>query len=641
MRLLERLYQTGSALGIHVIAGSQTSEPFTEKMASNARFRWCLKTATPSDSRMLLNTDDAFSITAKGRAIVRVGDNEVYEALQPLYCDGDYLTPEEGLDRPEARMALVAADGTRTGIAEKEDSKKKQGVKEVDAVVDRICAAAEKLNVSPARKVWPDRLPKELPLEALRQTERTDALCASVALLDDPYRQTQYPMEIDFHAHGHAVVYGAPRTGKSGFLRALAFALLTRYDGAHLRIHTVGSALEAFGAFPQTGSAVRPDTEEEARLYRALLRELKLRKKERRDLPWTVLFVDDIGKRIRAEREFFTEFASDGPGCGMFLAASAGDDSEVYPIQSSLTGGYALWFSPQTYSYKTALAAGSVDSIPPKDVRGRGVTVREDRTYTFQTAVAPDDDAVRSLGGESSAGAGHDRDKTGGTEMSLSSGGTVVLGEDCGTFGEIRQDFSEGTLLILGDDAALRERFLLSAASCLAGTEIRQDLAATALRKEAPLPGDFRRIGDGADLDGYLERMGPELARRLEAMRGGERAFPPYILLIGDLKKCLSACSDLSRRRIANNLIFNGPAVSIFLATSCDSEEFLALCAGKEETALRLLAGNCAVLGRDAEKTASALGRPAGDGIPAGADEGLWLPSGFGETPRRFQIGGR
>ena len=630
MKLLERLYQTGRALGIHIIAGSQTTAPFTEKMEGNARFRWCLKTATQHDSQTMLKTNDAFQITAKGRAIVRVGDNEIYETVQPLFCDGVYLTPEEQQRFPERQMALVAINGKRSG-AESRKANEEQAT-ELEVTVARICAYAKAANIPSARQVWPERLPETLHFEELPRSSFESGLCAVVGLVDDPRAQTQYPLVLDFEKQGHAVVYGAPQSGKSTFLQTLACSLLAAYSPQKLCVYTIGAKLEGLAAFPQVAAAVLPGSDREKNLIRDLSHELKRRRKDRVSEPKLLLIVDDIGEILKEHREFFKDLASAGPGCGIYLAASAGDTGTVYPISSSLTTGYALWFSPQAYEYKTALAVGSVETIPPKEVRGRGITSRDGVTLAFHTALPPEllSNAVADVAQRFCEEKTEIRHMAMPTEIAFGSISSerIALGLDCDTLETIDFDFRKGPLLILGDDPAQREDLVLSVCRQAMRRGTVKEITEIGLYDNWPEVPSLQRLPDGPALDRYLESLSPELKHRLEAVKSGAKEqFPPIIVLIGDLKRCLDEVSELTRKRIANNLVLYGNKLSVFLAATCDSEDFLTLCAGHEESANRLASQNVVIFGREAERIAATLRGQTTTISPSAQGEGLWLPS--------------
>ena len=83
MKELISVAQVGRSLGVHLILSTQRpSGTVDDNIASNAKFRLCLRVQTKEDSQDMLGKPDAAYITQVGRCYLQVGNDEVYELFQ-------------------------------------------------------------------------------------------------------------------------------------------------------------------------------------------------------------------------------------------------------------------------------------------------------------------------------------------------------------------------------------------------------------------------------------------------------------------------------------------------------------------------------------------------------------------------------
>lgn len=590
MKLLDRVAQVGRALGIQLIAGSQTTAPFTDTMEKNARFRWCLKTATAEDSMYLLKTDDAFNITEKGRAIVRVGSNEVYEEIQPIFSDGLYYSPEELDSMPERNMALLNQQGIQTKVRI-EDAPDK--ITQLDAVVSHICKVANAMHIAAPRQIWPDRLPSEVYLEDLA-SPGAGGLKAAVGLVDDPKGQQQYTLQIDLNKNGHVVVYGAPRTGKTTFLMSAALSLLSHCNPNQVEVYMIGNSFRPLWDCPQVIKGV--DTSASKTVISPVNSELIRRKKNglrTSDSP-IVLFIDGIGE---LRLDFNTELANlaqFGAGCKIFLIASATKLGDVASIAAYLTRGYALWFADRKYEYQDALAEKNVDCIPSKEISGRGIFY-DGRTMEFQTAIpykskSDLENIVQKI-------VAHNKKYKKEPIVEEKQIGEAVIGIGCDSNREITHNFrKQPGFLVLGDDSAKRDHAvseIVKQLSCqpdvyqLVGIDL--DCGAyTAIH-------GIHHLQSGAEVDAFLDGMYDEVKRRNELQKtGANTEFPKYIFIIRDWEKCVSNISELSHKRFAINILQKGKILGIQLITATSYSAFANRFESDNIGATQLLGVGCA-----------------------------------------------
>ncbi|SES16260.1 FtsK/SpoIIIE domain-containing protein, partial [Lachnobacterium bovis] len=106
----------GRSLGIHLILATQKpSGVVDDQIWSNSRFKLCLKVADTNDSKEMLKTPDAASITQAGRAYLQVGNNEIYELFQSAWSGAKYDpnidANEEKSQKEDNRVYLINEKG--------------------------------------------------------------------------------------------------------------------------------------------------------------------------------------------------------------------------------------------------------------------------------------------------------------------------------------------------------------------------------------------------------------------------------------------------------------------------------------------------------------------------------------------------
>lgn len=163
----------GRALGIHLILASQRAAGvFRESVLANAPLRMALRVTDASDSRAVLDSDDAVALSGRGDdrgiCLVRTSRDDVAAPARIVQCP------------PPDALALAMAGPT------------------------------------PPRP-WLPPLPARIPLDSVTRA----GLEIVVAVVDDPSSQRQPPLEWSRDMPGLAVV-GSAGSGKSTTLRVVA-----------------------------------------------------------------------------------------------------------------------------------------------------------------------------------------------------------------------------------------------------------------------------------------------------------------------------------------------------------------------------------------------------------------------------------
>lgn len=589
MMLLDQLYQTGSALGVHIIAGSQTPGPFSPVMFSNAHFRWCLRTNEPGDSKMMLGNTDAFDIRTKGRAFLCVGSET--EEIQPMYADNTYYTPEELKDYPERDMAMVSLTGERRSIRRKKGAH----ASELETLVDYIARYTERSGIAVPPKIWPERLPDTLLLDELADPEE-NTLCAAVGLVDDPAEQKQYPLCVPLAKTGSFLVYGAGQTGKTTFLQTFTLSLLENNHPDTLDVYIVeniAGELAGFDAFPHVRRiAAGYSASKTIGIVTGILDERKKSGKIK-GAKNILLVADNLNGILAENKPEILDIVQNGAGLGIYLVASAAPATGVNSISSVETlvkTGFSFWISQNAYDYRTPIHDNHVQTPPPSDIPGRGIT-SIGRVVSFQTArIAPDAERERFPEIVSARAALHwgAVPRKDGTETKPLESGDIAVGLSAESGDTIRHGFkTSASLLVIGDDRTKRRAFLRSAAEQLFRTAEGAEILAVGSTPEhwRDMPR-VRYLCDGAELENYLSAMRDELVRR---NKDPNAAYPPFVFLFDDFTDSLRSCTEETRNRIDKNLLLNAARFSVFTVAGCSYADFDRRCA--EETAAAASSG--------------------------------------------------
>lgn len=324
----------GRSLGVHLVLATQRpAGAVSDAIRANAALRIALRVQDPGDSADVVEVPDAARLPRHrpGRACVRLGPGEV-TTVQTAHVSGRsrlrrdgpvVLTPFRFADRPAVGGGAEGRGGRGRG-----DDGGAAGPSDLERLVDACTAAWA--GRPPPRPVWPDPLPERLDREALGPGE--------VALVDDPDRQAQHPCRWD-PADGHLLVCGAPGSGTTTTLLAVAVAAAEPHPPGRLHLYAVdcgAGGLAPLARLPHTGSVLAAaDRERHRRLVRWLLGELERRRArpaaERDRAPAVVVLVDGAGALLAGHDPHdalelaagLERLAADGPDVGIALALTA------------------------------------------------------------------------------------------------------------------------------------------------------------------------------------------------------------------------------------------------------------------------------------------------------------------------------
>jgi S-DNA-T family DNA segregation ATPase FtsK/SpoIIIE len=283
--------QRGRSLGIHLVLATQRpTGVVSADIRANTALRVALRVTDPSESTDVIDAPDASGISraTPGRAFVRLGAG----ALLPFQA-GRVGGRAPGVV-PESVGPVWACfpSWATTGSAPAQPPEEKRGgAREVTDLVQLVAAAstAHALHGGPLpHRPWLDALPEVVLLDDLVVRDAVVGSTTSLVplpfgLQGHPARQRQRPAVLDLDTTGHLFVVGAPRSGRSQVLRALAASVADHTSCADVHLYGIdcgSGALMPLTALPHTGAVVRRTEVDRARRLLARLVEETLRRQD-------------------------------------------------------------------------------------------------------------------------------------------------------------------------------------------------------------------------------------------------------------------------------------------------------------------------------------------------------------------------
>lgn len=410
----------GRSLGVHLILATQKpSGVVNDQIWSNTRFRICLKVADRMDSKEMLKRDDAAFITQPGRCYVQVGNDEIFKLVQSGYSGEKYIKNGSNLsDENVVNVVCVDLQGAELYRTSEEKNKENDCEEtQLSAVVEYINDYSKREGIVPL-KLWLPPLPKELYVgdidkriggfDGKEWKPCMDILDPIVGLYDEPEKQMQNVVDVNFGKNGHFLLYGAPGTGKTTFLQTLIYSLAKRYSPELINMYILdfGSrSLSYCKTLPHVADVLFSDDEDKIKkLFQRIAGELGARKKalaeygvgnlisymqaSGRTIPAIFIILDNYA----AFAELYTNYDNDiirlareGGNYGIYLVFTC---ASVNGVKRRISENFKMVYTLQlndTYDYASVL--GRTEGVFPENAKGRGL-VRLGNVLEFQTALA-------------------------------------------------------------------------------------------------------------------------------------------------------------------------------------------------------------------------------------------------------------
>ncbi|WCO67799.1 FtsK/SpoIIIE domain-containing protein [Iamia majanohamensis] len=329
--------QRGRSLGVHMVLATQRpSGAVSENIKANTNLRIALRVQDAGDSNDVIDVPDAARIgrAQPGRALARFGPGEVVP-LQTALSTGVSRGGSGPVEVRPFRLGLGGV-GPAAGV------ERTEGPSDLSRLVD-ACREAHRTSGRPdPRRPWPDPLPGDVDLGAVRDAAGPPTPFGEVGarvaftLADVPDEQTQVPAGW-VPADGNLLLAGLPGSGTTTGLLSVALAAARTRPPDDLHIHALDfgtGELDALAGLPHVGAVVpASDRERQARLVTWLRGELDRRRglrAPRATEARILVLLDGVGP-FRAEwdeavspvLDGFARVFAEGPELGVHMAVSA------------------------------------------------------------------------------------------------------------------------------------------------------------------------------------------------------------------------------------------------------------------------------------------------------------------------------
>lgn len=293
MSELVSVARIGRTLGIKLILATQKpSGVVDDQIWSNSKFKLALKVQNEGDSREVIKTPDAAYITQAGRAILQVGNNEIYETFQSAWSGATYEDEqqEKGVETFVYRINDIWQEELVNRDLSDLDEDAGNAVKatQLDVTIDHIHEVHQNLNAVEVVKPWLPSLEAQIVSPCfsvetgdVSRYSRLD-LGFTVGIVDIPEKQEQNEYDLDFIKDGNLVVVAASGYGKSFTLMLVMLSLARKNSPELLQFYIVdlgNSALIPFMNLPHTADYMTFDANEKLLKFMKLItEEIKRRK---------------------------------------------------------------------------------------------------------------------------------------------------------------------------------------------------------------------------------------------------------------------------------------------------------------------------------------------------------------------------
>ncbi|WP_028046081.1 FtsK/SpoIIIE domain-containing protein [Cellulomonas sp. URHE0023] len=362
----------GRSLGVHLLLATQRpAGVVSAEIKSNTNLRIALRVTDRNDSQDVIESSDAAEIppSLPGRAYARLGHSSLV-AFQSSRVGGRPPTATDDGGSVAVLPLTWSAVGRPVAVPRGEAQDDIDAPTDLGALVTAVQAAAELSGVAAPPPPWLPALSTAVTMvDVVEQGGR--ALASTpfrlpYGLVDLPSEQRRDVAVHDLETAGNLAVVGAPRSGRSTVLRALAAGVATRLSPRDVHLYGLdfgNNALLPLVSLPHTGAIVTRDQPDRiARLTRRLRAEISRRQQllaeqsfadvtEQRAgsapadrLPYLLVLLDRWEGFIQAFEDYdagalvdlWTQILQEGPGAGVKIVLT-GDRSLLAGRVSTLT----------------------------------------------------------------------------------------------------------------------------------------------------------------------------------------------------------------------------------------------------------------------------------------------------------------
>lgn len=401
----------GRSLGVHLILATQKpAGVVNDQIRSNTKFQACLRVQDRSDSMDMIKRPDAAELKNTGRFYLQVGYNELFAQGQSAWCGAEYTPQEDAVSVKDNSVQFVDNLGQDILKVEPEVKIKKTGTKQIVAIVKYLSDLAKREGLEP-RSLWSDPLPVKLDYDEFMSTYENQGdgyMKLILGFVDDPERQNQFPLVIDFMKFHHMLVCGNVASGKTTLVRTMLLELVENYGPEDFNYYILdfsAGALNMFAKLPHCGAYLTENNEGDFRRLFNLIKDIVgERKKIFADsdvtnynsycniakIPMIMFVIDGFVniKNFAVGNDIFAtlhEILKEAANYGIKFVITANHPNEL-SLKSRDELDFRIALSAKDrYEYNDIMNARC--TVTPAEIPGRGLCLVDERLLEYQVAM--------------------------------------------------------------------------------------------------------------------------------------------------------------------------------------------------------------------------------------------------------------
>ena len=269
MKDLISVARVGRSLGVHLILATQKPTGVVDdNVLSNSRFRICLRLQDRMDSMEMLRRPDAADITNSGRAILQVGNDEIFTMFQ-----GAYTMDKSDVKEKKKSFKLFDIGGREIEKFARYEEEIKDGEPQLNRVLFCINELYKGSKLREIRPLWLSPLKEEI----MQTTDDAGRFNVPIGIYDNPRRQSQGEVILNLKEAGNILVLGNMQSGKSNLLSVLIGSLIinaSEDDYIFYIIDYSSGALRAFKESHMCNGYICEENEEDIEKLFVLIEEI-------------------------------------------------------------------------------------------------------------------------------------------------------------------------------------------------------------------------------------------------------------------------------------------------------------------------------------------------------------------------------
>lgn len=401
----------GRSLGIHLILATQKpAGVVNDQIWSNTKFRVCLKVQDRGDSIEMLKRPEAAELKNIGRFYLQVGYNEFFALGQSAWCGAPYIPQDTVVVQQDEEILFLDSLGQAVLKTKPVSVTKDSGIKQIVAVVKYLSELAVREGIKP-KSLWQEPLEKNIGVEDIinkYKIGKRTKIEIPLGMVDDPYRQQQYPFFMSIQKENNYLIVGTSGSGKTTFIQTMLYMLARDYSSEQVNFYILdfsSRTLNAFRNLPHCGAVLMDENEGEIEqvvsLLEAMVEERKVLFAETEVsnydsyikanmIPLIVLVIDNLSgieefKKGREILERITNLMKNGASYGIKVVASISNLNDcLYRMQHEFSMMIALQANDR-YAYSNILNVHC--NYHPPQIAGRGMCAMDGEGLELQVAL--------------------------------------------------------------------------------------------------------------------------------------------------------------------------------------------------------------------------------------------------------------